>query len=209
MVYCSTVGRKKVFHNAGCRCVSRIKECNKRVFKTKEEARAAGYTECSCCSIMGKHYNKERNAVEAFCKEHSIQHFYYDNVLYFISSEDTAWKIVQGGKSSTAFFLYHESIKGQMYVRRNTSYLNRKYHSQKVRRRSILAYLEYILAHDVYMKGKEYVIPDRKFSSSGSKKAKKAAKKEKKIQRKKSIKRTIWLINNLSESYIVPHTALV
>ena len=209
MVTCSINGRKKVFHQTVCGCASRIKECNKIYFDSPEAARAAGYTECSCCSRMGRHYRKEKRVVDQYCEKHSIQHFYRDNVLYFISNEDTAWKIVQGGKSPTAFFLYHESIKGHKYIRRNTPYIYRNYHSQKVRRDTILGYLEYIVDHDAYIGSKDRAEIKRANPAYGSHSAKKKAKHEKNKQRRKSIARTLYLIDNLSSSYTIPRAAVV
>jgi len=148
MFYCSRNSKKHIFHYNTCRYTKHFSKKNRIDFYTVDEAKAAGYVPCSCCSIIGQQYRKCRREVMAFCAEHGFIHFMRDGELYVISARDTAWRICCNMKNGKEKTLLHESKEHVPYNRRARPYHERIYHVQKAKSTSIIGYLVYILKHD-------------------------------------------------------------
>lgn len=145
MVFYSIKSNEKVFHLPHCKIVRRIRKENKRQFATPEEARAAGYRMCNCCSIAGIRLRKEQEAVNRFCQKNGISCWLDDGLLHVLTPQ-SEWRIIVSGKAHK-LFLYHK----------NTYEKNEKipsivpgFHSQAIRSTTIVGYLDYIIQHDAF-----------------------------------------------------------
>ncbi len=156
MFLASNNSKNRVFHYGSCRYVKRIGSASIVWFYTAEQAKGAGFIPCSCCSIIGKQYLKEKKEVSAFCSEHGYKHFMYAGELYVISADDTAWRITYSDDKDRSRVLFHESKRNAPINRTAVPYPERDYHDQNVRKTNILGYLAYIHRHDIAeQKGKK------------------------------------------------------
>lgn len=145
MVFYSTKSNEKVFHLPHCKIARRIRKEYKKQFATQEEARAAGYRMCNCCSLVGMRLRKEQKAVNQFCQENGISCWLEDGQFHVLAPR-SKWRIIVNGKANK-LFLYH----------RNTYHKDEAipsivpgYHSQATRSKTIVGYLDYIVQHDIY-----------------------------------------------------------
>ena len=148
MFYSSRNSKNKVFHYQTCQYAKRLSPERRIAFYTINEAKAAGYSHCSCCSVIGRQYRRCRKDVMSFCAEHGFIHFFHDGELYVISADDTAWRICCDLKKGKKKVLLHESKDHVLYERRGKPYTERKYHVQNTKSTDIMGYLVYILGHD-------------------------------------------------------------
>lgn len=145
MVFYSTKSNEKVFHLPHCGIARRIRKEYKKQFDTPEEARAAGYRMCSCCSPVGIRLRREQNAINQFCQEHGVSCRLEDGQLH-VRTPRSKWRIIINGKSKT-LFLYHKNTY-QKYEKIPS--IIPGYHSQAIRSKTIVGYLEYIVQHDIF-----------------------------------------------------------
>lgn len=205
MFVCSTKSPKKVFHRTDCNHAIRIKKQNATYFDSFEKARAAGYTQCSCCSQMSKHYYREQEQIKKYCNKTGMKYFQYDGALYIISIDDVAWRIVQGGHSKTTFFLQHESLLGNSYLRCKTPYQKRAFHNQKIRCDTIVAYMEYIHDHDVWLQSRNRAASERFHNEPRyTKKERKRMKRQKNQRRFQDANGVLTMLNSMNEDYSMP-----
>lgn len=145
MVIYSTKSSEKVFHLPHCKILHRIRKEYKKQFASQEEARAAGYRMCSCCSPVGARLRKERKAVYQFCQEYGASCWLRDNQLY-VQTPRSRWRIIASGQENK-LFLYHKNTY-QKYE--ETPSIIPGYHSQRARSKTIVGYLDYIYQHDIF-----------------------------------------------------------
>ena len=81
MVYASIKSREKVFHLPHCKIHTRINRDYRIAFDTPDQARAAGYRMCNCCSSMGLRLRKEQKAIDAFCEKNKLRYLLWDGDL--------------------------------------------------------------------------------------------------------------------------------
>lgn len=143
MVYASIKSREKVFHLPHCKIHTRINRDYRISFDTPDQARAAGYRMCNCCSSMGLRLHKEQKAVDAFCEKNDLRYLLWDGDL-MIQAPNSDWKIIINGKGKK-LFLYH---KNKFRSPSDDKSMIPGYHSQAIRQETILGYLQYIVSHD-------------------------------------------------------------
>lgn len=169
----------KVYHLSHCSILRRIKKENRQVFQNKEEAEAAGYRCCSCCSPVAVRYRRDHTEINAFCKEHNIS-CRMDAGQLLVTAPASTWRVIVAGASNT-LLLYHKNT----YDKDTTiPSCVPGYHSQAIRSKTILGYLEYIVRHDVYREGERKKDQERRDQES-ERRAQKAAMLEMEWQRKK------------------------
>lgn len=147
MVFYSIKSNEKVFHLPHCKIARRIRKQYKKKFATPEEARAAGYRMCNCCSPVGMRLRKEQKSVNQFCKENGVSCRLNDGQLHIRTSR-SKWRIIVGGKENK-LFLYHKNTYHK-YI--ELPGIIQGYHSQNTRNKTIVGYLEYIVGHDAFRK---------------------------------------------------------
>ena len=150
MVFYSTKSNEKVFHLPHCKIARRIRKEYKKQFATPEEARLAGYRMCNCCSLVGMRLRKEQNAVNHFCQENGVSCWLEDGQLH-VHTPKSKWRIIVNGKANK-LFLYHKNTY-QKYEKIPS--IVPGYHSQAIRSKTIVGYLEYIIQHDIYRRRQE------------------------------------------------------
>lgn len=150
MVFYSTKSNEKVFHLPHCKIARRIRKEFKKQFATPEEARMAGYRMCNCCSLVGMRLRKEQNAVNQFCQENGVSCRLEDGQLH-VHTPRSKWRIIVNGKAHK-LFLYH---KNTYHKNEEIPSIVPGYHSQAIRSKTIVGYLEYIIDHDIYRRRQE------------------------------------------------------
>lgn len=150
MIFYSTKSNEKVFHLPHCKIARRIRKEFKKQFATPEEARMAGYRMCNCCSLVGMRLRKEQNAVNQFCQENGVSCRLKDGQLH-VHTPRSKWRIIVNGKAHK-LFLYH---KNTYHKNEEIPSIVPGYHSQAIRSKTIVGYLEYIIDHDIYRRRQE------------------------------------------------------
>ena len=145
MVIYSAKSTGKVFHLPHCSIIRRIHKPYRKQFATPEEARLAGYRMCGCCSPVGKKLRKNQMDVNRFCHENGTSCWLEDDQLY-ICTPRSEWKIIVSGKKHN-LFLYHKNTHEKP---EKLPGIVPGYHAQAVRRKTIIAYMEYIVQHDTF-----------------------------------------------------------
>ena len=145
MVFYSTKSNEKVFHLSHCKIARRIRKAYKKQFATPEEARAAGYRMCNCCSPVGMRLRKEQEAVNRFCRENGMSCRLEDGQLHVLTPK-SEWRILVHRKANK-LFLYH---KNTYEKREKVPSILPGFHSQAIRSTTIAGYLDYIVQHDAF-----------------------------------------------------------
>lgn len=190
MYFYSKKSHNKIVHLNNCSYVLHMDRESKGQFANLEEAREAGYQLCKCCAPISKYYKSEYFKIKEYAAKNGLAFYLNDGVL-IIQTPYSKWKIITNGHKNY-IFLYHKNTYKK--CRENT--LVPGYHSQSVRRSTIMGYLKYIVEHDNYRlnnpeyHGPVYVEPPRK----GTKRYKKEKKRERKRERYQSVMRVLALI---------------
>lgn len=145
MVFYSTKSNKKVFHLPHCKIQCRIQKEYKMKFDSEQEARAAGFRMCKCCSVVGMRLRREQVAVNEFCQKHCIELSLKDGYIQ-VSNGLGNWRIIVRGKRNQ-LFLYH---KNTYEKHEDIPSIIPGYHSQAIRSKTIIGYLDYIVQHDKF-----------------------------------------------------------
>lgn len=192
MYFYSKKSHKKIVHLSHCSYFQYMSHESIGKFENIEDAQTAGYRICKCCAPISKYYRKEYYKIKDYAAKNGIA-FYLNDGALIIQTPRSKWKIITNGNRNY-IFLYHKNI----YNKGKDKSLVPGYHSQSVRRSTIMGYLKYIVDHDNYrMKNPEYhgpvyVEPARK----GTKRYKKEKTKERKRERYQSVMRVLALIEN-------------
>ena len=192
MSYVCGKSSNKIIHYMDCRYIKMIPTKNRKYFYTMEDASESGYVQCKYCSYIGKYINKEKKMLEHYCIPNGI-HYYFnaaDGSLDVISHSGK-WKIIVNGQRHF-IWLYHKNKFGN-----RPNELIPGYHSQSVRRTSLMGYMKYIVDHDRYRDDNPLYERQRHVNTiKGSKKWKKDQKRAERMRRKQSIN---YVINMLEE----------
>lgn len=143
---------EKLFHAVGCPCCrGRKTEKERELWKPLneiEEAKALGLQRCDECSGMGKRFENDREKILEYCAKHGLTCELEDDQLN-VASSCGRWKLlVHGGDRK--LWLYHKNTYHKDDPIHPT--IVPGYHSQAIRAKTILEYLEYIVQHDAYRK---------------------------------------------------------
>lgn len=98
---------------------------------------------CNCCSSMGMRLRKEQKEIDTFCEKNKLKYLLWDGDL-MIKAPTSDWKIIINGRDKK-MFLYH---KNKFRSPSDDESMVPGYHSQAARQKTILGYLQYIVAHD-------------------------------------------------------------
>ena len=148
--YYSKKSSEKVFHLPHCKILHRIRKENKMKFETAEEARMAGYRMCNCCSPVGGKLRKEQKDVDRFCQEYGVSCYLEDGQLH-VHTPRSEWRIIVNGKINK-LFLYHKNTYNK---HERIPSIVPGFHSQAIRSKTIVGYLDYIVQHDAYRRREE------------------------------------------------------
>ena len=133
MFYCSKNSKQKIFRNSGCRYVKGYNKKNWITFYTADEAREAGYSECSHCSYVGKLYTKSQNEINQFCCKNALACHMYDGKLW-IQTPSSEWVIHPVGKAKKLLLNHkNEDIYRESYSKSPV----KGYHHQEITKGSI------------------------------------------------------------------------
>ena len=139
--------KNRVFHYPDCIYASRINPENVITFDSKDEARACGYRHCIYCSRLIKYYEKDKDAIDKFIKDHHLK-MYIDDDSMFIDNAFSCWKItiVPDGYR---LILYHGNTELYERLKIKDGHIQHHYHLQNYRGKlEILHMLQYIIDHD-------------------------------------------------------------
>lgn len=194
MFYYSKNSKEKIVHDSHCCCFKIMNKQNVRCFATLEEARAAGYRLCDRCAPINRFIRGNRKAINEFCRRNGMLCYLHDGSIT-IKAPFSMWKIILHEKTRKHIFLYHKNIYNSLG---NSAVPG--YHSQSVRRNAVLAYLEYIAAHEEYRQ-KNPLVPTRQSASpprKGTKRWNKEQRRLENMRRRDAIHRTLYLIDQVS-----------
>lgn len=197
MYYYSKKNRKNIIHTIECFHINNTDITDIGWFETLSEAYEQGYRLCKHCNPLFRCYRKESDKIIDFCRENGLSVHLSDSDIsvYSIESE---WKIVLDKKSRLA--LYH---KNDFKTNKDRLSEISGYHLQgDARRRSIVAYLKYIIEHDYYRMLNPVYIPKEKKKSpppkKGTKRYKSTQRRIERYERKRAVKNVLDLIDSLS-----------
>lgn len=193
MFYYTVNSKKKIVHTAECRFVNKNESKHWKTFDTLEQAYVKGYRRCKCCSPMGKRFRKERKQIKDFHREHGVRSYLWNDQIEVVTLY-SQWKIIEG---EGEILLYHQNTDPNRKASIQSAI--KGFHLQRVFKTSIAAYLQEIVAHDDYrleypLKLKEVKKKPRK----GTKAYRHKAAIEKRCEKKRSVKRVLNLIDELS-----------
>lgn len=143
MYFFSKKSSRKVVHHSNCRYCLKLESENKGHFATLEEANAVGYRLCNCCAPIAKYVRRDVKIMQSFCLEKGLLYYLYNGSIT-VETKHSKWKIIVAGKRHS-IFLYHKNK-----FEPGEGGIVPGYHSQSVRRNSVMEYLEYIAAHEDY-----------------------------------------------------------
>lgn len=193
MMFYSKNSGSKVIHNNHCSYFKRMNHKNIGTFVSIEEARGAGYHLCKHCAPMWRYYSKEYYRIKAYAAKKGMALDYVDGEI-IVQTPYSSWKIIVNGQKNH-IFLYHKNTYGRCPNKRD---LVPGYHSQSVRRSTLMEYLEYIAEHDAYrLKHPEiekYTAEAQ--SQKGTTRKKQKTRKGKKREHYQSMMRVLALLEN-------------
>lgn len=191
----SKLSSRKIAHSQHCRFIIGKNKDRLGFFHTSEEAIAAGYRLCKCCTHAAKLFGKYRSRALRYCKEKDYKISFLNDVID-IETPFSKWKIVLS-KNGDAFVLYH---RNSIYVWTNEKERFKGYHYQNVTNHDLIMLLDYISRHDSYRKVNPFqcslFLPEKKKPASGrkSKRKKGRIKKEQKRKKKKKMVNMVYKI---------------
>lgn len=194
MYYYFIGSKSKVVHLSNCAHMRDADRNRVSFFSSLESARKHGYRLCNHCAPINKFLNGHRAQLEAYCQQNGLLYRLEDGCIC-VQTPHSAWKIVMNGKTKKCIFLYHKNT----YTTGDSGFVP-GYHSQTVRRNSVLEYLEYINAHEAFRcknpvaPMKQPVTPPQK----GTKRWYKQQKRQQANQKRMAINQTLFLIEQIS-----------
>lgn len=197
MCYVCGKSANKIVHTTNCRYVKMMPNKNKKYFHTLKEAAEAGYVQCKYCAHIEKYLRREDKALDSYCRPNGVYYYFNpaDGAIDVISRTGK-WKIIVNGQKHF-IWLYHKNNHGA-----NPNDLVPGFHSQKVRRSSLMGYMEYIVAHDQYRTENPLYDRQVKQMGTGAKARKNTRRREKKMRRTQSIRYVMTLLDSMSDGVI-------
>ena len=198
MCYVSGKSTNKIVHRLDCRYVKMMPAKNKKYFSRFKEASDAGYVQCKYCAPIKEYLKKEEKDLRSYCNGNGLFYsFNNSDGSLDIISRTGKWKIIVNGQKNF-IWLYHMNTD----YRHDTSKFSDMvpgYHSQNVRKSTLLGYMSYIVNHDNFrhenpLYGK-YYHPNR---IKGSKRWRKERKRADRIRRAQSIDYVLSLLDGMS-----------
>lgn len=197
MYYYSKNSRKKVVHSSDCFHIQYVEVDNVGSFETLEKVYQSGYRLCRHCSPIAKLYRKESNSMTEYCCKHAASFFFHDKFIG-IHTPYSKWRIIPI-EGTNGLALYHKNTYASKH---DTESAVPGYHLQKVCKKSVHAYLEYIVEHEYYrMMNPVYIRPQKKAKESprkGTKRYKQQQAKAERYERRKAIANVLQIIDGLS-----------
>lgn len=190
-MFYSTKSRRKIIHNNHCSYFKRMDHKHIGYFDSIEEARNAGYHICKHCTPMWSYYSKEYYKIKEYVANNAMEIDFRDGEI-IVQTPYSNWKIIVNGQKDY-IFLYHKNTYNKCPDKRS---LVSGYHSQSVRRSTLMEYLKYIVEHDTYrLYHPEYQKKNIELQK-GKKKNKQKLKKEKKREHYQGMMRVLALLEN-------------
>lgn len=190
---------RKIVHYSGCRYLKEHTDDSWGTFESAEVAHAAGYRICKYCSPIAAHFRQESKQILQYCAEAGLSCYQTDGTVK-VTTPYSRWEIITSGKKN-GLFLYHQNTNPDW---KDTGHLSivPGYHSQAVRKDSILEYLKYIVSHDAYRRVNPTYIPkppkeERPPAPKGSKRWYKEQRKAVHLKRRSDIRNVLNLIDQL------------
>ena len=183
--------KRNIIHHSGCRYFADHTAGNWGSFDTLEDALAAGYRQCKCCSPVGRQYQKERHQILRLCASEGLSCYQADGRI-FVTTPTSNWIILACGKKNH-LFLYHKNT--QFHPKETQDCLIPGYHSQAIRKKTICGYLEFIVSHDKFRYTNPLDLP--KMPKCVPPAAQKGTKRWRKEQRNNSLRKRRWEIRNV------------
>lgn len=190
---------RKIVHYSGCKYLNRSSSSAWGTFDTIEEAHAAGYRICKCCSPIARHFREERSQILQYCATEGLSCYQADGMVK-VTTPYSQWKIITSGKKNQ-MFLYHKNTNPYWKDDGEISIVP-GYHSQAVRKHSIADYLKFIIAHDTYRKAHPAYFPKQPKTAKppaikGTKRWHKEQNRASRLKRRNEIHNVLNLIDQL------------
>lgn len=201
MFYYSKKSHRKIVHTENCFIAQSFSSESIGTFATLAEAFQAGYRLCKRCNPIAQQYKKEQEDLLNYCYRNGMS-CYYNDRNFKITSTISKWIVTVSPSGRTQ--LYHKNTKTlpsdeQSFVP--------GYHYQRVQYGSLMEYLEYIKEHDFYRNRHPEMLNKPKAQKAPPKKGTKRWYKEqaklKAIERKRSIRNVLNIIDSFNSNYAV------
>lgn len=185
----SLSSHRKIVHRLGCCKLIQTPEGKKASFQDMRSAVLAGFHSCYFCSPVRKIYKEERTKLLHYSRPHGITVYYHDDAVH-IQSRFDIWRAVYDDKEQKLILL-HKNTNPANHANKQTPVPG--FHVQKCDSTTLKGMLRKIAAHDDFrdQQNKKEVIQKMK---------PKEVKRRKKKERKREIRRTIALIDELKAS---------
>lgn len=194
MYYYSKNSRRKIVHSECCHFRRIMNPETTGYFKTLAEAYSAGYRLCAHCDILSKHYRKEEQDLQEYCRNNGLS-VHLGKRGIWVRSPRSEWRIIADDNRAGSK-LYH---KNDLHPGHRSYDLLTSYHDQKVSYSKLLKYLDYIVEHDYYrMLNPIYPAQHKAPPVKGTKRYRKHLKQQKKKARKDAVSNVLTLIESLS-----------
>lgn len=193
MCYIYGKSNNKIVHTPECRYVKMIQEKNRKYFYNAKKAFDAGYVQCKYCAPIKGYLDREEKKLEQYCRANGV--YYYFNSAegcLDIISKSGKWKIIVNGQRYF-IWLYHKNSNGPQ-----EGEFVPGYHSQKVRKSTLMGYMEYIVKHDQFRDREPLYDHRYHIPSKGSKEWKSDKRRADQIRRSNSIRYVKEVLNNMT-----------
>ena len=196
MLYASKRSEGRIVHRDCCRYIKMIPEKNRVQFWKMKKAMEMGYCLCRYCAPIWQYLKREGRELDSFCKKNGLFYSFNrgDGSLDVISRTGK-WKVIVCGRENF-IWLYHKNL----YEKKGRESIVPGYHSQSVRRSTLMGYLKYVAEHDAYRKAEPLYECQKKGKGWQFRHDQKQL--EKKVRRKQSISYVLELLNGMSEGRI-------
>ena len=197
MCYVCGKSSNKIIHNMNCRYVKMMPDRNKNYYSSLKDAEEAGYVQCKYCAYIQKYIRNEKKELDGYCKPNGLYYMFNsaDGSLDVISRTGR-WKVIVNGQRHF-IWLYHKNIRNSS---NDTKTFVQGYHSQKVRKSSLMGYMQYIVEHDNYRT--ETPLYKNQMTGKGRHAKRDQERHAKKVRRLQSIRYVTDLLNNMSSGAI-------
>lgn len=193
MCYVCGKSRNKIIHSENCRYMKQVPEKNRRYFYNIKDAEYEGYSRCKYCSPIRQYLDKEQDALNRYCERNGLYYcFNPQGGTIDVISQNGKWKIIVNGKRNF-IFLYHKNTHSS-----TSESLVPGYHSQNVRRSSLLGYMKCIAEHDIYREKFPLYEDSKTGIRKGSKKWKSKCRHQTQRRKRQEIKHVLDLMDQIT-----------
>lgn len=192
MYYYCKKSQKKIVHLGNCHHLSKTKNSRIGSFNNIDEAQENGYRICKHCAGLKPYLRAEEEQIQEMRKLHGIVVLSTLSSVY-VNTVNEQWIIIFDDEKNCLKLFHHNTFETG-----KPSPIPH-YHCQKFDSDTICGYLNYIVEHDKFRKGRPVRIKQNKpkKAQKGTKRYKKEQEKRARQQHRYAVKNVLDLIDSL------------